>query len=162
MVAMGIYGKNTYLADSWNRLDFFIVFAGFFEYVVHVKNLNLTAIRTIRVLRPLRAINRIPSKLFIHWKEKKYFWQIISYMNFSLRYAYFGNVAVGYFAHAGQCLAVMFFCIFHIWHHRCTTLARYFKAKMCFRFTGIRKSAFKVSSFYIFQIQSSYFLKILT
>lgn len=28
MVAMGIYGKGTYLADSWNRLDFFIVVAG--------------------------------------------------------------------------------------------------------------------------------------
>lgn len=62
MVAMGIYGKNTYLADSWNRLDFFIVLAGFLEYMMHVENLNLTAIRTIRVLRPLRAINRIPSK----------------------------------------------------------------------------------------------------
>lgn len=62
MVAMGIYGKNTYLADSWNRLDFFIVLAGLLEYVMHVENLNLTAIRTIRVLRPLRAINRIPSE----------------------------------------------------------------------------------------------------
>ncbi|XP_030381070.1 voltage-dependent T-type calcium channel subunit alpha-1G [Scaptodrosophila lebanonensis] len=61
MVAMGMCGKNTYLADSWNRLDFFIVLAGLLEYVMHVKNLNLTAIRTIRVLRPLRAINRIPS-----------------------------------------------------------------------------------------------------
>uniref|UniRef100_A0A1A9ZEI8 Ion transport domain-containing protein n=1 Tax=Glossina pallidipes TaxID=7398 RepID=A0A1A9ZEI8_GLOPL len=61
MVAMGMYGKNTYLADSWNRLDFFIVLAGLLEYVMHVENLNLTAIRTIRVLRPLRAINRIPS-----------------------------------------------------------------------------------------------------
>ncbi|XP_033168961.1 voltage-dependent T-type calcium channel subunit alpha-1G isoform X5 [Drosophila mauritiana] len=61
MVAMGICGKNTYLADSWNRLDFFIVLAGLLEYVMHVENLNLTAIRTIRVLRPLRAINRIPS-----------------------------------------------------------------------------------------------------
>lgn len=28
MVAMGIYGHGTYLADSWNRLDFFIVMAG--------------------------------------------------------------------------------------------------------------------------------------
>lgn len=28
MVAMGVYGKGTYLADSWNRLDFFIVIAG--------------------------------------------------------------------------------------------------------------------------------------
>ncbi|KAL5282751.1 CACNA1G family protein [Megaselia abdita] len=61
MVAMGIYGKKTYLADSWNRLDCFIVLAGLLEYIMHVENLNLTAIRTIRVLRPLRAINRIPS-----------------------------------------------------------------------------------------------------
>ncbi|KAG7209645.1 hypothetical protein KM043_011292 [Ampulex compressa] len=61
MVAMGIYGKGTYLADSWNRLDFFIVAAGALEYCLNVENMNLSAIRTIRVLRPLRAINRIPS-----------------------------------------------------------------------------------------------------
>lgn len=65
IVAMGAYGKGTYLADSWNRLDFFIVLAGALEYCLQVENLNLTAIRTIRVLRPLRAINRIPSK-YIH------------------------------------------------------------------------------------------------
>jgi len=28
MVAMGISGKGTYLAESWNRLDCFIVIAG--------------------------------------------------------------------------------------------------------------------------------------
>lgn len=67
MVAMGVYGKNTYLADSWNRLDFFIVLSGALEYCLHMENLNLTAIRTIRVLRPLRAINRIPSKLTIYF-----------------------------------------------------------------------------------------------
>ncbi|XP_045497080.1 voltage-dependent T-type calcium channel subunit alpha-1G-like isoform X3 [Colias croceus] len=61
MVAMGVYGHGTYLADSWNRLDFFIVFAGALEYALNVENINLSAIRTIRVLRPLRAINRIPS-----------------------------------------------------------------------------------------------------
>ncbi|CAH2106214.1 unnamed protein product [Euphydryas editha] len=61
MVAMGIYGHGTYLADSWNRLDFFIVMAGALEYALNVENINLSAIRTIRVLRPLRAINRIPS-----------------------------------------------------------------------------------------------------
>ncbi|CAK9820051.1 Voltage-dependent T-type calcium channel subunit alpha-1I [Anthophora plagiata] len=61
MVAMGIYGRGTYLADSWNRLDFFIVAAGALEYCLNVENMNLSAIRTIRVLRPLRAINRIPS-----------------------------------------------------------------------------------------------------
>jgi voltage-dependent calcium channel T type alpha-1G len=62
IIAMGCYGKGTYLADSWNRLDFFIVLSGALEYCLQVENLNLTAIRTIRVLRPLRAINRIPSK----------------------------------------------------------------------------------------------------
>ncbi|KAI5727529.1 hypothetical protein M8J77_003359 [Diaphorina citri] len=61
MIAMGCYGKGTYLADSWNRLDFFIVLAGALEYSMVMDNMNFTAIRTIRVLRPLRAINRIPS-----------------------------------------------------------------------------------------------------
>jgi len=32
------------------------------EYGVQAENINLSAIRTFRVLRPLRAINRIPSK----------------------------------------------------------------------------------------------------
>ena len=32
------------------------------EYGIDTQDLNLSAIRTIRVLRPLRAINRIPSK----------------------------------------------------------------------------------------------------
>ncbi|XP_050424042.1 voltage-dependent T-type calcium channel subunit alpha-1G isoform X2 [Adelges cooleyi] len=61
MIAMGAYGPSTYLADSWNRLDFFIVIAGALEYCLNVENINFSAIRTIRVLRPLRAINRIPS-----------------------------------------------------------------------------------------------------
>ncbi|XP_022162041.1 voltage-dependent T-type calcium channel subunit alpha-1G isoform X5 [Myzus persicae] len=61
MIAMGAYGPCTYLADSWNRLDFFIVIAGALEYCLNVENINFSAIRTIRVLRPLRAINRIPS-----------------------------------------------------------------------------------------------------
>lgn len=28
MIAMGVFGKRTYLADSWNRLDCFIVVTG--------------------------------------------------------------------------------------------------------------------------------------
>jgi hypothetical protein len=28
MMAMGVFGKETYLAETWNRLDFFIVMAG--------------------------------------------------------------------------------------------------------------------------------------
>ncbi|KAF4518087.1 hypothetical protein B566_EDAN007788 [Ephemera danica] len=62
MLAMGVYGKGTYLADMWNRLDFCIVLAGALEYCLNMENVNFSAIRTIRVLRPLRAINRIPSE----------------------------------------------------------------------------------------------------
>ncbi|ELU02190.1 hypothetical protein CAPTEDRAFT_89566 [Capitella teleta] len=61
LIAMGLAGKETYLAETWNRLDMFIVLAGAVEYAVDTENLSLSAIRTIRVLRPLRAINRIPS-----------------------------------------------------------------------------------------------------
>ena len=64
MIAMGLFGKGCYLSETWNRLDCFIVLAGALEYCLDVEKLNLTAIRTVRVLRPLRAINRIPSKPF--------------------------------------------------------------------------------------------------
>ncbi|XP_061686405.1 voltage-dependent T-type calcium channel subunit alpha-1H-like isoform X2 [Syngnathoides biaculeatus] len=61
MVALGIIGHNGYLGDTWNRLDFFIVIVGMLEYSLDGHNLSLSAIRTVRVLRPLRAINRVPS-----------------------------------------------------------------------------------------------------
>lgn len=32
------------------------------EYSLDLQNVNFTAIRTVRVLRPLKAINRVPSK----------------------------------------------------------------------------------------------------
>ncbi|XP_049817444.1 voltage-dependent T-type calcium channel subunit alpha-1H-like isoform X2 [Aethina tumida] len=61
IIAMGFYGRGSYLADSWNWLDLFIVVAGAYEYVAPNSILNISAVRAIRVLRPLRAINRIPS-----------------------------------------------------------------------------------------------------
>ncbi|CAF3425077.1 unnamed protein product [Rotaria socialis] len=61
MTAMGIFGKGSYLAETWNRLDCFIVVSGLIESVIPGDNLSLSAIRTVRVLRPLRAINRVPS-----------------------------------------------------------------------------------------------------
>ncbi|XP_023189639.1 voltage-dependent T-type calcium channel subunit alpha-1I-like [Xiphophorus maculatus] len=61
MVALGIFGRRCYLGDTWNRLDFFIVMAGMVEYSLDLQNVNFTAIRTVRVLRPLKAINRVPS-----------------------------------------------------------------------------------------------------
>ncbi|XP_075310983.1 voltage-dependent T-type calcium channel subunit alpha-1H [Odontesthes bonariensis] len=61
MVALGIFGINCYLGDKWNQLDFVIVMAGVLEYSLDGHNASLSAIRTVRVLRPLRAINRVPS-----------------------------------------------------------------------------------------------------
>uniref|UniRef100_A0A8B9KTV6 Calcium channel, voltage-dependent, T type, alpha 1G subunit n=1 Tax=Astyanax mexicanus TaxID=7994 RepID=A0A8B9KTV6_ASTMX len=61
MVALGIFGKKCYLGDTWNRLDFFIVLAGMLEYSLNLQNVSFSAVRTVRVLRPLRAINRVPS-----------------------------------------------------------------------------------------------------
>lgn len=53
MVAMGVYGHGTYLADSWNRLDFFIVMAGYVKILLTSKvwkcsNFNLFKIITLR------------------------------------------------------------------------------------------------------------------
>uniref|UniRef100_UPI00398F71E0 voltage-dependent T-type calcium channel subunit alpha-1G n=1 Tax=Pristiophorus japonicus TaxID=55135 RepID=UPI00398F71E0 len=61
MIALGIFGPKCYLGDTWNRLDFFIVVAGMLEYSLDLENVSLSAVRTVRVLRPLRAINRVPS-----------------------------------------------------------------------------------------------------
>ncbi|XP_049759087.1 voltage-dependent T-type calcium channel subunit alpha-1H isoform X1 [Elephas maximus indicus] len=61
MIALGLFGQKCYLGDTWNRLDFFIVMAGMLEYSLDGHNVSLSAIRTVRVLRPLRAINRVPS-----------------------------------------------------------------------------------------------------
>ncbi|CAF2224645.1 unnamed protein product [Rotaria magnacalcarata] len=61
MIAMGIFGKGAYLAESWNRLDCIIVLTGLVELLIPGDNLSLSAIRTVRVLRPLRTINRVPS-----------------------------------------------------------------------------------------------------
>uniref|UniRef100_A0A8B9K6U7 Calcium channel, voltage-dependent, T type, alpha 1H subunit b n=1 Tax=Astyanax mexicanus TaxID=7994 RepID=A0A8B9K6U7_ASTMX len=61
MVALGVFGPRCYLGDTWNRLDLFIVMAGMLEYSLDGHNVSFSAIRTVRVLRPLRAINRVPT-----------------------------------------------------------------------------------------------------
>ncbi|KAG2495837.1 hypothetical protein HYH03_006076 [Edaphochlamys debaryana] len=57
IVAMGfVMAPNTYLRDGWNVLDFLVVAMGVVSLVTPS---NLTAIRTIRALRPLRTVNRV-------------------------------------------------------------------------------------------------------
>ena len=57
IIAMGFLGEGSYLSDSWNQMDFAVVVLGYFQYIPGVG--NYTAVRTIRVLRPLRTITGI-------------------------------------------------------------------------------------------------------
>lgn len=52
-----ILNKGSYLRDAWNILDFIIVLSGWAETVF--STVNLSALRTLRILRPLRSISSI-------------------------------------------------------------------------------------------------------
>jgi len=255
MVAMGIYGKGTYLAETWNRLDCFIVVAGYsifpvfnylllfksvrlylivsflsnfdisgflifhfsyppsftkypsivfcfvepvghfggmhevalsnslltvelnytklwatpfptwieiwfsraVEYCLDMENMNLSAIRTIRVLRPLRAINRIPSEylfdiyLFVwHDNERKsiYWWRVPAWF----RHENIGDALARHVAHARQCPVALLFRLFHLRNRRRSTLGRNPPAEMLPRPTqGHPPTAHFVSCRFLFQ-----------
>jgi len=56
--ALGFYkGDKTYLKNAWNVLDFFIVIAGLAEICfTKYADVNLRPFRTLRILRPLKAV----------------------------------------------------------------------------------------------------------
>ena len=64
LVAFGLWfeeSKGTYMRDAWNCLDGFIVVMGIVGKILAGQNLSwVRALRTMRVLRPLRVISRIP------------------------------------------------------------------------------------------------------
>lgn len=51
-----VVGENSYLSSSWNKLDFFIVCTSVLDMVL--SNVNLSIIKLLRTLRPLRIITR--------------------------------------------------------------------------------------------------------
>ena len=51
------FGKNTYIGNGWNKLDFIVVVSGVIG--VFFEGANVGVIRTIRLLRPLRSINKV-------------------------------------------------------------------------------------------------------
>jgi hypothetical protein len=56
IVAMGFFMReHSYLRDSWNMLDFLVVFLGWISLVVN--NSSMSGIKVVRTLRPLKAIN---------------------------------------------------------------------------------------------------------
>jgi hypothetical protein len=57
IVARGfIVGEDSYLRNSWNRLDFFIVCISILDMIL--SGINLSIIKLLRTLRPLRIITR--------------------------------------------------------------------------------------------------------
>uniref|UniRef100_K1R285 Voltage-dependent calcium channel type A subunit alpha-1 n=1 Tax=Magallana gigas TaxID=29159 RepID=K1R285_MAGGI len=56
------FGKGAYLKDNWNKLDLFVVVAGFVEYFMSnlINNVDLTLLRMARVFRALKLISGIP------------------------------------------------------------------------------------------------------
>jgi len=58
IIALGFVGHpGAYLADNWNRMDFCVVLLGLLAYLPSVD--NFSAIRSARVLRPLRTITNV-------------------------------------------------------------------------------------------------------
>ena len=64
-----VYGfvldDNSYLRDPWNWLDFIVIITGLMSFFPTI-NANLFSLRTFRLLRPLKSINKLPNmKIFI-------------------------------------------------------------------------------------------------
>jgi hypothetical protein len=55
-----VWHRNSYLRDVWNWLDFFVVCISIVNFIPNVNSGGLKALRTFRILRPLRTINAIP------------------------------------------------------------------------------------------------------
>jgi hypothetical protein len=56
IIAMGFFMRaHSYLRDSWNILDFMVVMLGWLSSII--KSGDISAIKVIRILRPLRTIN---------------------------------------------------------------------------------------------------------
>ena len=74
IVAMGfVLHPDSYLRNAWNIMDFIVVVSGFLpmlmpksEEETHGKQsgLDLSTLRTFRVLRPLKLVSGVPSEHF--------------------------------------------------------------------------------------------------
>jgi hypothetical protein len=60
ILALGfVLHSKSYLRDSWNRLDFFVVVVSIFDFT-SANSGFLKILRMFRMLRPLRSINKLP------------------------------------------------------------------------------------------------------
>jgi hypothetical protein len=60
ILAYGLFmDMNSYLSDTWSRLDFLIVIFSLLDWSLSSLNLSfLKIVRMLRILRPLRFINK--------------------------------------------------------------------------------------------------------
>lgn len=62
IIAKGfLFHRNAYLRDAWNCLDFFVVLISVVGFLPSIDPGMLKLLRTFRILRPLRSINRAPT-----------------------------------------------------------------------------------------------------
>ena len=54
-----LFNKGAYLRDTWNILDFIIVVSGYISLILSGGGVNLSVLRSFRVIRPLRTISSI-------------------------------------------------------------------------------------------------------
>jgi hypothetical protein len=57
--AMGLFGDASYFDDTWNWLDFVVVFFGIFSAFATAAGVG--GLRTVRVLRPLKSLKSFPT-----------------------------------------------------------------------------------------------------
>jgi voltage-dependent calcium channel N type alpha-1B len=69
IIALGLcLSPNSYLRDIWNVIDFIIAISGVVEFIASNQNsdsggmaFNMKPLRVVRVIRPLKSINAMPS-----------------------------------------------------------------------------------------------------
>jgi hypothetical protein len=54
-----VFNKGSYMRDAWNVLDFIIVCTGYLSLLIKNGSVNLSGLRSFRVLRPLKTISSI-------------------------------------------------------------------------------------------------------
>jgi len=61
IIAKGfVFHEKSYLRDYWNWLDFFVVCSSVLNFLPMIDSKGIKALRTFRILRPLRTVNRMP------------------------------------------------------------------------------------------------------
>jgi len=60
ILSMGfLFNYGAYLRDPWNILDFVIIASGYMSMFLSGSGVNLSALRSFRVIRPLRTISSV-------------------------------------------------------------------------------------------------------